>query len=195
MWHATVEGDATQVGAHRVELERDLDLVHTWMNAAHVTPWWGLAGPVEVTASYLRAQLQRRHLDPWIVCADGAPFAYAETYRAAEDPLAEHYPAQDGDRGVHLLIGPPGRLGTGAGQLLLRALLAHALADPTATRVVCEPDVRNARMLRCCLRLGAVRAGTLRLPDKDAALLIWTRDVVAERFAGDTVAVMEDATS
>ncbi|MBJ7518132.1 MAG: acetyltransferase [Solirubrobacteraceae bacterium] len=189
-WRATLAGTAATIAAHRLELDRDLPLVRGWMNAPHVAPWWGLAGPIDVTERYLREQLARPHLHPWIVCADGEPFAYAETYRAADDPLAEHYDADPGDRGFHLLVGPPDRLGTGAAQLLIRALLAHLLADPAATRVVCEPDVRNTRMLRCCAALGAVDTGVVRLPDKDAALLVWTR---ADVIAGDTVELTEDA--
>lgn len=194
-WQATLAGTAVRIGAHEVVVSRDLALVRQWMNAAHVAPWWGLAGPVDVTEQYLADQLAQPHLAPWIVCADGAPFAYAETYRAADDVLAAHYPAEPGDRGFHLLIGPAERLGTGAAQLLIRALLAHLLADPAATRVVCEPDVRNTRMLRCCTALGAADTGVVRLPDKDAALLVWTRAEVAARFPGDAVAVTEEATA
>ncbi len=189
-WRATLAGTDVVLSAHELDLDRDLPLVRRWMNAAHVAPWWGLAGPIDVTERYLREQLARPHLDPWIVCADGAPFAYAETYRAADDPLADHYDTDPGDRGFHLLIGPPERLGTGAAQLLIRALLAHLLADPAATRVVCEPDLRNTRMLRCCAGLGATHTGVVRLPDKDAALLVWTRDDV---IADDTAVPTQDA--
>lgn len=184
-WAATLAGSPVRITAHAADPGRDLALLRGWMNAPHVAPWWGLAGPIDVTARYLAAQAAAPHLKPWVVCADGAPFAYAETYRAAEDPLARHYAADPGDRGFHLLVGPPERIGTGAAQLLIRALLARLLADPGATRVVCEPDARNLRMLRCCARLGADDTGVIHLPDKDARLLLWTRDAVAARFPDD----------
>ena len=42
-------------------------------------------------------------------------------------------------------------------------------------RVVCEPDVRNARMLAFCRALGGEVRAELELPDKRAALVVWER--------------------
>ncbi|MBJ7329841.1 MAG: acetyltransferase [Solirubrobacteraceae bacterium] len=194
-WEATIGGSAVQITAAAIDPECDADLVSGWMNAEHVAPWWGLAGPVETTVDYLRAQVALPHLEPWLMSADGVPFAYAETYVSAFDPLARHYAARDGDRGFHLLIGPGDRIGTGHAQLLIRALIARLLADPEAGRVLCEPDVRNTRMLRCCNRLGARDAGILQLPDKTASLLIWTRSNAARRFGSDRASTSEEATA
>ena len=42
-----------------------------------------------------------------------------------------------------------------------------------AARVVCEPDLRNTRMLAFCRSLGGEVQATLELPDKRAALVVW----------------------
>ena len=39
--------------------------------------------------------------------------------------------------------------------------------------MVCEPDVRNTRMLAFCRALGGEVRATLELPDKRAALVVW----------------------
>jgi RimJ/RimL family protein N-acetyltransferase len=163
-----------------LDVAADFRLVNRWMQLPHVAPWWELAGPCAVVGAYLERQGALPYLDLWIVeDAAGAPFAYVETYRVADDALADCYDAQPGDRGFHLLIGPPERLGSGLGRELVRATVARLLADPGATRVVCEPDAGNARMLACCRGLGGEELATIEQPGRRAVLLGWTRVPVA----------------
>lgn len=159
-----------------------LELVHGWMQQPHVVPWWELAGPREPVRAYLAGQRALPHLDPWIALADETPFAYVETYRAAEDPLAGHYEALPGDRGWHVLVGPPEFLGSGVPRELAREVIVRLMREPGAQRVVCEPDERNARMVAFCRALGGEVVASLDLPDKRAALVVWTRADVAARW-------------
>ena len=147
-----------------------LELVHAWMNEPHVNEWWDTAGTPEEIRAYLNSL---RHLKPWIAYADGVPFAYVETYRVAEDPLAEHFRALPGDHGFHVLVGDPAFLGTSASRELGRVVVERLLE--AGDRVVCEPDVRNARMLAYCHALGGQVHAELELPDKRAALIVWER--------------------
>lgn len=165
----------TAIALRPLDVARDLELVHGWMQQPHVLPWWGLGGASARTRDYLRGQQALTHLEPWIATADGQPFAYVETYHAADDPLAAHYDARPGDRGWHVLVGPPERIGTGHARLLGAHVVALLLGEPGVERVVCEPDVRNARMLAFCERIGGRVAAELELPDKRAALVVWER--------------------
>ena len=174
----------TRIELRAADPDSDLALVHAWMQEPHVVPWWQLAGPPADVRAYLAAQVALAHMTVWVASADGEPFAYVETYRAAEDPLARHYAALPGDRGFHLLVGPERWLGSGAPRRLVEVLLARLLREPGAERVVCEPDVRNERMLAFCRALGGEVAAELELPDKRAALVVWTREAVAARHAG-----------
>ncbi|MDN5853064.1 MAG: acetyltransferase, partial [Actinomycetia bacterium] len=142
-----------------------------WMNRPHVSPWWELDRPYEQVRDYLASLT---HLQPWLVSADHLPFGYVETYRVAEDPLADHFPARECDLGWHVLVGPQEMLGTGVPRLLGRAVLAYLLNQ--TERVVCEPDARNARMLAFCERLGHRNLGEVGLPEKRAALMTCTRE-------------------
>lgn len=162
------------------------DLLHGWMNQPHVVPWWDIDRSPAGVRAYLEAQLALPHLDPWIARDDGRPVGYVETYRAAADPLARYYPATAGDRGWHVLVGPPELIGTGVARRLGRTVIAHLLADPAADRVVCEPDARNIRMIRLCLRLGHLPLAVLELPDKRALLLGCARASFEARFAGSS---------
>ncbi len=158
------------------------DLLHGWMNQPHVVPWWVVDRSRAGVRAYLEAQLALTHLEPWVASIDGTPFGYVETYAAAADPLADHYPALPGDRGWHVLVGPPDLLGTGLARLLGRVVIARLFADPAADRVVCEPDARNVRMIRLCLHLGLLPLAVLELPDKRALLLGCTRSEYSSAF-------------
>jgi acetyl CoA:N6-hydroxylysine acetyl transferase len=191
-WHVRLPGTDRTLNAVPADAERHADLLHGWLHQPHVRRWW-TAGDRPATRSYLRRQAGSAHLVPWVVAEGGRPFGYVETYRAAEDPLADAHPLTPADRGWHVLVGPPEAVGSGLPRLLGRAVLAHLLAEPGVDRVVCEPDERNGRMIAFCAALGHRRLATLDLPDKRAALLACTRADFDARWPGDVEAATAPA--
>ncbi|MGJ5834034.1 GNAT family N-acetyltransferase [Streptomyces ossamyceticus] len=170
----------TPVGTLRllpVRLERDLPLITRWMNDSAVASSWRLAGPEEVTANHLRAQLDGDGRSvPCLGVLDGTPMSYWEIYRADLDLIARHYPARPHDTGVHLLIGPVADRGRGLGSALLRAVADLVLDNrPSCARVVAEPDLRNFPSVSAFLTAGFRFSAEVDLPDKRAALMIRDR--------------------
>ncbi|WP_055717894.1 GNAT family N-acetyltransferase [Streptomyces torulosus] len=170
----------TPVGTLRllpVRLERDLPLITRWMNDSAVASSWQLAGPEDVTANHLRAQLDGDGRSvPCLGVLDGTPMSYWEIYRADLDPIARHYPARPHDTGVHLLIGPVADRGRGLGSALLRAVADLVLDNrPSCARVVAEPDLRNFPSVSAFLTAGFRFSAEVDLPDKRAALMIRDR--------------------
>ena len=159
-----------------------VDLLHGWLRADHVRPWWGVEGPVAATAAYVTAMRALDHQRSWVVSDAAGPFGYVETYVVAGDPLADHYDAEPGDRGLHLMVGERDRLGTPASRVLAASVLTGLIAEPQATRVLCEPNARNGRMLRFCASLGAEQLDEFPFGAKTAALLAWTPDVITARW-------------
>lgn len=181
-WQARLDG--VTITAQRATVAAHAVLVHGWMNQAHVAPWWQLDRPLPEIRDYLSGLT---HLSPWIIAADGEPFGYVETYRVSDDSLANTYPAREDDVGWHVLVGPQRFIGTGVPRLMGRAVLAYLLR--LGRRAVCEPDVRNARMLTFCRRLGCQPLGEVELPDKRAALMACDRDTFAAMWPHDQVMV------
>ncbi|MEU4154682.1 GNAT family N-acetyltransferase [Streptomyces sp. NPDC026659] len=175
-WGATM----TAVGRFElapVRLDRDLALVHRWMNDPAVAAFWELAGPLSTTESHLRAQLDGDGRSaPCLGVLNGTPVGYWEIYRADLDPLARHYPARPHDTGIHLLIGDASHRGRGLGSILLAAV-ADLILDRRlfCTRVVAEPDMRNTPSVAAFLSAGFRRADEVDLPGKRAALMIRDR--------------------
>lgn len=166
-------------GAHR-------DLLRGWFAGDHVRPWWGVGGQLEATVRYVDEVRAMDHQRGWVVADADGPFGYVESYVVSGDPLADCYDARPGDRGFHLLVGPPERLGTPATRALAVALLTGLLAEPAADRAVCEPNVRNARMRGFCASLGGEQLAEFPFLRKTAALIGWTAETVAARWPAAT---------
>lgn len=158
------------------EPARDLTLLHRWMNDPSVAAFWKLAGPVEVTARHVRAQLEAGHSVPCFGVLDGVRMSYWEVYRADRDPLAGYYRARSCDTGVHLLLGGGADRGRGVGSLLIRTV-SDLVFDNCGScgRVLAEPDVHNVPSVAAFLNAGFHFLEELDLPDKRAALMVRER--------------------
>jgi len=158
--------------------DRDLDLLHSWMNDPEVARFWKKALPPSEIASYLQKQEVSVHSTAYVGELNGVPMSYWELYRADLDELAQYYAARDHDAGVHLLLGPAECRGRGLAVKLLNAVSAWQLdADQRTDRVIAEPDVDNQRSIRAFERAGFRRTCDVDLPDKRAALMVLEREL------------------
>lgn len=165
--------DCGHFSLRRLDPDADLDLLHAWMNDPAVARFWELAKPRAEIAEYLRAQCGNGWCSPCLGLLDGAPMSYWELYDPQREGLALHYPAQPGDIGLHLLLGPESARGRGLGAPLLRAVTDWQFAqDARVRRIVAEPDVRNLASIRVFERAGFTRHGELDLVGKRAAFMI-----------------------
>lgn len=90
----------------RLDVDRDLALIHSWMNDPVVARYWNKPWPPDQIASYLHEQELSAHSTPYLGELDGMPMSYWELYRADLDPLAQYYDARPHDAGIHMLVGP-----------------------------------------------------------------------------------------
>ncbi|MDS0295095.1 GNAT family N-acetyltransferase [Halogeometricum luteum] len=167
--------------------ERDLRRLHAWLGSDHVKPYWQLDLSLDRFRERFREKLADDHLTPYVGCLDHVPMSYWECYRAADDSVANHYDADDADRGVHLLVGPEEYLGRGYALPLLRGAVAMQFEMSEAERVVAEPDARNDRAIRVFERCGFESEGEFRFDEagKDAVLLVCDRERFEAEVLGD----------
>ena len=154
----------------------DAAIIAYWMAQPHIQRWWQQEWSGDRWAEELSRQIAGEHSIPCVAAVDSEDFGYVELYRVRHDRLAEYYPSDEHDWGVHVAIGDLTRIGRGLGRGLLRAL-ANALlrADPACQRVVAEPDVDNTPSVRAFTAAGFVTQGELQLPEKTALLMVRTR--------------------
>lgn len=156
--------------------DQHLDLVYRWVTAPRAQ-FWGMTGytreQVRDVYAFL-AGLPTHHA--YLLVLDGAPVGIFQTYQPEADPVGEVYPVQPGDVGIHLFLAPPrqrpvpGFTGAVAG-----ALTRYVFGVLEATRIVVEPDVRNARALRRWRRLGFRFDAEVELSEKRAQLAFLPR--------------------
>ncbi len=154
-----------------VKTDRDLPLIHRWMNDPRVARYWELDGPIERTATHLARQQELGHSEPYLARLSGRPIGYWEIYRAAEDRIAAYYPARSDDVGIHLLIGEPELRGIGLGSVLLTAF-CDTEQSQRHCRIIAEPDERNRASVGAFRHAGFVPVATIDLPEKRATLVI-----------------------
>ncbi|WP_253900460.1 GNAT family N-acetyltransferase [Mycobacterium asiaticum] len=160
-----------------LDIDRDLDLLHLWMNDSEVAKYWQKPWSPRRIECYLREQQLSSHSCPYLGELNGEPMSYWELYRADLDPLSQYYEARAHDAGIHMLLGPSKYRGQRIAADLLRVISAWQLeADPLATRVIGEPDASNVRLIRVAELAGFRRVTDLDLPHKRAALLVRERD-------------------
>jgi RimJ/RimL family protein N-acetyltransferase len=146
------------------------------MAQPHVRRWWHQSWSIERWVQEIEQQVAGEHSRPCIVTLNQETLAYVELYRVRHDRLAQYYPYDDEDWGLHVAIGDSTRVGTGLGRQLLRSVADMLLREqPGCTRVVAEPDVQNTPSVRAFTAAGFVQQGELQLPEKTAALMVRTR--------------------
>ncbi|MCP2248442.1 GNAT family N-acetyltransferase [Lentzea aerocolonigenes] len=154
----------------------DLHLVHRWNSAPHVAAFSRQAWPLPRWEEQLRTHLGGDDVRPLLISWHGRPVIYAEVYRAARAAVARCYQARPHDLGLNVAVGELAMTDQGLVRSLLPRLTdALFEADPHCTRIVVEPDVRNARAIRSFEAGGFMAADEVMLPNKLALLMVCKR--------------------
>ncbi|UUN28998.1 GNAT family N-acetyltransferase [Streptomyces sp. FIT100] len=156
------------VRVRRLDPERDVDTIHSWVTQERARFWgMGEATREEVLEIY-------RHMDgltthhAWLIECEGRPVMLFQTYDPEADRVSECYATEPGDVGVHLMVGPPqGAPRPGFTAAMLSVLVVCVLADPSVRRIVAEPDIRNAKAVERLARTGFEIGPEIVLPEID----------------------------
>lgn len=160
-----------------VDIEKDLEYFHRWMNDTRVAHFWEETGSEQQHREYLKKASADLHSQPIIACFDEKPFAYFEVYWAKEDRISPFYDSADYDRGWHLLVGEDtfrGRQWFSAWFPSLQHYLF--LDDPRTQRIVAEPRHDNEKLIRYAQASGFANLKAFDFPHKRAQLLMLLRE-------------------
>ena len=165
----------------------DARLLHGWMTRDYARFWGMLDASVDDVEREYSGIAANPHHHAWLgLEPDGSPAFLMESYAPDHSPLAGTYPVAGGDRGMHLLVGPPETPRTGFTSAVFEAVLEFLFADPAVTRIVVEPDVRNTKIAALNARFGFIPDRLIDLPDKTARLSFCTRAGFAAARKGVT---------
>lgn len=177
----TVDEDIDrEIGFREVSLDRDLGLLHTWLNSEHVLPYWQQNDPLPVVRDTIAERAADDDQTLYIGSLDHTPMSYWEAYWPSADRIGKYYDAEPTDQGFHVLIGPPEYLGRGYAAPLMKAMTAFQFQHRETGRIVVEPDVRNERMIHVLETCGFEPQREVELSDKTGLLMFCWRDAFEE---------------
>lgn len=167
-----------------LDIDRDLALLHRWMNDPVVARIWQEQGDLDKHRQYLKDIEADPHMYPMIASIDGEPFAYFEVYWARENRIAPFCEADDYDRGWHVLVGESDFRGKGIATAWLTSISHYLFLDePRTRRIVGEPRVDHVQQIRNLDRSGYAKVKEFDFPHKRAQLVVLLR----ERFFADAL--------
>ncbi|PZT69139.1 siderophore biosynthesis protein [Streptomyces sp. SW4] len=147
----------------------DAEVVHGWVSQERAA-FWGMTGLTrdQVEGIYAHMGTLDTH-HAFLVVKDGEPVALFQTYEPSADRVGECYEVEAGDIGVHLLLAPAGEGGGRPGwtSALTGVLVKYVLLGLDRTRIVVDPDVRNAKAVARFLRQGFTAGPAVVLPEVD----------------------------
>ncbi|MFI5616807.1 GNAT family N-acetyltransferase [Streptomyces sp. NPDC051567] len=153
----------------------DAELLHGWVTHPKAAFWMMQdATPAEVEREYTKIT-EAEHHDAFIGLHEGRPAFLMERYDPSRIELAGLYDARYGDVGMHFLVAPSDRPLHGFTLAVITTVMGAVFADPAATRVVVEPDIRNTAVHALNAAVGFVPEGPLTKPEKEALLSFCTR--------------------
>ncbi|MGG1687798.1 GNAT family N-acetyltransferase [Pseudalkalibacillus sp. NRS-1564] len=159
----------------KVSYERDVEMIHSWMNEEHVHPFWQLNIPINSFRNHLQKALKDTHQTLYLGFINEVPMSYWEAYWVKEDIIEGSYENKPYDQGIHLLIGHTDYLGLGYSLHLLRVMVSMQLKEKRTERIVAEPDIRNKKMIHIFEKCGFTPQKPIDLPDKTGLLMICER--------------------
>lgn len=162
----------------RLMTERDLTMLHEWLNRPHIVEWWGGERPSleEVYQHYRPRVLARDSVTPYIGLVDGEPFAYAQSYVALGSGGGWWQDETDpGVRGIDQSMADRDLLGRGLGTRLVTALVDLLFTDPRVTKVQTDPAPHNLRAIRCYEKAGFRKVERIITPDGPAIYMLHDR--------------------
>ncbi|QXI44877.1 acetyltransferase [Pseudomonas wayambapalatensis] len=172
------------VSLRTLEVEQDLARFNRWQNEPRVAHFWQEQGSLEQHREYLSKLEADPHTLTLIGCFDDEPFAYFEAYWAKEDRIAPFYPADDYDRGIHMLVGEQAHRGPHKVASWMSALVHYLfLDDPRTQQVVAEPRADNGKMIGYMHDQCFHCEKEFDFPHKRAALMILGRERFFDRCA------------
>jgi RimJ/RimL family protein N-acetyltransferase len=170
------------ISFREVNFDRDVKLLHSWMNEKHVVPYWKLDLSLSDYSLHLRNFLKYKHQTLLIGEIDGVPISYWESYWVKGDLIGTYYEFDEYDQGVHLLIGDKDYLGKGIIYPLLMTILSQKFRVSQTEKVIAEPDVQNEKMIYVFKKCGFTPIKEVELPDKTGLLMFCERNSFERRW-------------
>lgn len=147
--------------------DTDFSVINQWLSQSY-SSYWGMN---ELTEDQRNLELKNTaHKFGLVGLKRGKILFYTELYHPAKDEIGEHYPVQEGDCGMHLIIAPVDIPEHRLSQNVITAISSLILEHLPFTRLVVEPDIQNEKVHRLNHSIGIEYSQIVPLNSKTAKL-------------------------
>jgi aminoglycoside 6'-N-acetyltransferase len=144
--------------------ESHFPLLFKWIETPHVKQWWvseikwTQESIEEKYSSYVKGyKLEngvKRPMHAFVICADGIPIGYIQSYNAYDFPRSKELKElPENLAAIDVYIGEAGYLGKGVGPRAIRQFLDNHI-DSSYTHVFVDPDSKNSNGIRAYEKAG-----------------------------------------
>ena len=177
LYRERLHGDQRELRIRKVDLRKDLALMHRWVNQPYASRFWGMQGTLKALYMFYESKLEEGHLQLFFACIGAAPVALIEVYPVLHSELAGALDFTETDYGIHLLMAPYREVKAavpvnidGLSVWVLKATQQMLFGFSAVKRIVAEPDEQNTHACRLAEKAGFQYIKTLQLEDKMARL-------------------------
>ena len=157
----------------------DIPMLRGWIARPHIAETWGeQLDEAELRTKYFTLDERAPGNRYYIVWRDGQPIGYSQSYIPAEEH-GDWWPdvTDPSIRGIDQFLADGDNLGKGVGTAMVRAFVDLLFSDPSVTRIQTDPNVKNARAIRCYEKAGFRRVGEIDTPDGRELLMYRDREL------------------
>jgi RimJ/RimL family protein N-acetyltransferase len=141
--------------------EKDLPLMHKWLNTPHVNEWWSLEGnhhpsPGEVTAHYSPRIAAEENVFCYIIGYNDEPVGMIQSYDLDREPEEKKaFGIEEKCTGIDIFIGEKDYVHKGLGSGIIQQFLKDIVfADPAVECAVIDPQAENKAAVRAYEKAG-----------------------------------------
>lgn len=160
------------------EIVNDASIIHEWVNMPYAI-YWGMIGTSLEEFKVAYNKILSSETKVYIGEIQGQQKVLIEKYNANKE-LNKYYEADQGDIGMHILIGPPIVLIHNFTWKVFSSVIEFIFLDETVERIVVEPDIRNEKIHVLNKKAGFQYQKEIQLPHKKAWLATCTREQFSE---------------
>lgn len=159
-----------------MQLEKDLDMIHDWVNREYALAYWQLDGNKQRVYDLYYSIQRNSNGHSYIGLLDDKPICQFDVYRVLADEIRQYITADENDCGFHLLMAPNENPVPGLSLAITQTFLQFYFSSPEAARMFAEPDIRNLRSNRILQRAGFHLLHSIEMSYKTANLYSITKE-------------------
>jgi RimJ/RimL family protein N-acetyltransferase len=164
-----------KISFRSLDLAKDTDLIHHWVNQPYALPFWQLEGNRErVYDLYYNIQ-RNSNGHSYMGLLDDQPICQFDVYRVLADELHQFVVADENDCGFHLLMAPNENPLPGLTLMIVQSFLHYYFSFQEANRMYAEPDLTNRRSNRILQNIGFAYHHAIEMSYKTANLYSITK--------------------